>query len=465
MVTIIVSGFISTTAYGHGFGIETHPPVTLNGRDVSLSVNISPSTFVPNNPERYITIDLTESKSQSIVEHVTFMLEMTKDGEQIFRRMFHDDFGHLVIKVINDDSDKIKIIGDESPTIKAWMRTATEPVIMTGPIFNSGGIYEYKIEILTADSDTNFLDDRLELVGAISLAEHNTFEVIDSEQNTQQLKIISYFDVIKDFEFDLNKISFSMPFNWDQDFEQLSVIHQEVRISKEFSDFLHTQYNVIINDVQLEDTAVIIDDYSSDDRTVHIVLNRESLKQIKDQAKQKSDSKMYFELGPSNKVDLPLEAVTSDLRYRVYLSWEPEIIKTGEDVTFLLKTEELDTDKSNKNIEYELEMSYKENQIYKKYVLGSVNSNIGDEFQFKFSPENSGTIKLDMFDIEGFPLANVSFLIVVKPQEIAQFPIKLESISESNPNDGKYTVDLTWFPNTLELGKLELGKSEFIMTF
>ncbi|MBT8251421.1 MAG: peptidase, partial [Nitrosopumilus sp.] len=121
---------------------------------------------------------------------------------------------------------------------------------------------------------------------------------------------------------------------------------------------------------------------------------------------------------------------------------------------------ELFTDKSNNNIEYEVAMSYNENQIYQKHVSGTVNSEKPDEFQFTFSPENTGTIKLDMFDIEGYSLSNVNFLVVVNPQDDALFPIKLSSISESNPDEGKYDVDLTWFPNILGL-----GESEFIMTF
>lgn len=460
MAVIIITSFISTSAFGHGLGGETHPPVSLDGRDVTLSINFSPSTFDPEDTERYITINLNESKSQSLVEHVTFALELSKDGEQIFRRFFHDDLGNLVIKVINDNSNEIKIKGDLSPGIESWMRTATEPVIMTGPIFNSGGLYDYKIEILTADSDFNFLDRRYELVGAISLAEHNTFEVIDAEQKTRQLNLISYFDRIRNFKFDSNQISFSMPFDWNQDLEQISVVHEEIRISEGFSDFLHTKYDAKVNDIQLADDAVTIDDYSSQGRTVHIVVNKENLKQIREDAKQRSDSEMFFELGPSKDITLPLEAVTPDLRYRVYLSWEPEIIKAGDEVTFFLNSEELFTDKSNNKIEYELELSHEGTQIYKDHVLGSVNSEKPDKFQFNFSTEDVGTVKLDMFDIEKNSLSNVSFLVVVNPQDPSKFPIQLESISESNLEQGRYVVDLTWFPNTLGL-----GESEFVMTF
>jgi predicted secreted protein with PEFG-CTERM motif len=461
IIFLVVSvGFSTTLAFGHGLGGETHPPVSLDGRDVTLSIDISPSVYDKDDPERYITLNLSESKNLSVVEHVTYALEMTKDGEKIFRRIFHDDFGNLIIKVINDGSDEIKIKGDKSPAIDAWMKTATEPVIMTGPIFDSGGLYEYKVEILTADSDFNFLDKRLELVGAVSLAEHNTYEVLDSEQNSHELSIISYFDTINDFEFNTDEITFSMPFDWNQDLEQLSVVHEEVRISKDFSEFLHTKYEAKVNGIQLGDADVTIDDYSSDGRTVHIVLNREGLKQIREQAMQESSSQMYFELGSSGDVGLPLEAVTPDMRYRVCLSWEPDVIKAGEDVTFFLKTDELFTDKSNKNIEYEVALSSDKNQIYKEHFAGSVNTDTPDSFQYNFSPDDVGTVKLGMFEIEGHSLSNVNFLVVVNSQDVAKFPITLESVSESNPDDGQYKVDLTLFPN-----ELELGESEFIMTF
>ena len=453
-------GFSTNLAFGHGLGGETHPPVSLDGRDVTLSIDISPSVFDKDDPERYIALNLSESKNLSIVEHVTFALEMTKDGEKIFRRIFHDDFGNLIIKVINDGSNEIKIKGDKSPAIDAWMKTETEPVIMTGPIFDSGGLYEYKVEILTADSDFNFLDKRLELVGAVSLAEHNTYEILDSQQNINEVNIISYFDTIENFEFNSDKISFSMPFDWNQDFDQLSVVHEEVGISKDFSEFLHTKYEAKVNGVKLKDADVTIDDYSADGRTVHLVLSQKELKEIREQAMQESTSQMFFELGSSNDAGLPLEATTPDMKYNVWLSWEPQIIKTGDDVTFFLKTNELFTDKSNKNIEYKIKITSNENPIYEEDFTGSVNIETSDSFRYKFSSENTGTVQLDMFDIEGNSSSNVTFLVVVNPQDIAKFPIKLESTSESNPDGGNYRVDLTWFPNTLQL-----GESEFIMTF
>ena len=35
---ILSMGFSTTLAFGHGLGGETHPPVSLDGRDVTLSI-------------------------------------------------------------------------------------------------------------------------------------------------------------------------------------------------------------------------------------------------------------------------------------------------------------------------------------------------------------------------------------------------------------------------------------------
>ncbi|MGD2107443.1 MAG: peptidase [Nitrosopumilaceae archaeon] len=444
--------------YGHGLGGESLPPIFIEGRDVTLSVNISPSTYDQKETERYITINLSESKSQAAVEHVTFEFELKKDGKQIFKDRFHDDLGNLVIKVINNNTNEIQIKGNKIPDIDAWMRTDTKPVIMYGPVFNSGGLYEYKIRIVTMDSDDNFLDKKIDLTGAVSLAEQNTYEVIDSKENPQKVNLISYFDTIESFEFNSGKIFFSMPFDWNQNFDQLSVVHQEIQVPEGFSELLHTKYEAKINGVILKDDSVTIDDYSSKGRTIHIVANKETLEEIRDQAIEASNSTMNFELGPSKDITLPLEAITPDLRYRIFLSWDPEIILPNQEITFFLEFEEMFSEKPEKKIEYDVMLSQNGKPIFNKHILGSANSENPDEFHF--TAKNDGTIKLDIFDIEGNFLSRANFLVVVQPQEIREFPINLESISDSEPGKGGYDVDLTWFPNNLGL-----GESEFIITF
>jgi len=190
------------------------------------------------------------------------------------------------------------------------------------------------------------------------------------------------------------------------------------------------------------------------------VTNKELLQQIRTHAIEKSSNKMYFELGPSQEIILPLEATTPDLRYRIFLSWEPKIIKSGHDVSFLLKIEEMFTENSEKKIEYEIALSQEGKTIFTDHITGSTNSENPDKIPFQFTPEDEGTFKLDIFNIEGNSLSKANFLLVVNPTEPIPFPIRLESIPKSGSVGGLFNVDLTWFPNTLGL-----GESEFVITF
>ena len=182
-----------------------------------------------------------------------------------------------------------------------------------------------------------------------------------------------------------------MPFDWNQDLEQLSVVHQELRVPNTFGDFLFTTYQAVVNDIPLPDDTVNIDDYSFEDRTIHIVLNQELLKQIRDDASKHSDDMIIFELQPSDEVKFPLEFTTPDLRYKVFLSWEPEIIKSGEEITFFLSLDEIFSDKTKKIVEYDLSIIQNDSEIFSKHLVGNVNSEIPNSHKIQFNENQIGT--------------------------------------------------------------------------
>ena len=419
---IVFLGFSTNLAFGHGLGGEMHPPVTIGDRNAVLSIEISPSIFDPNNPENYVTLRLFDSKSgyEIIIEHVTFILELKKDGEQIFRYYFHDEFGNLTFRVISDDSDSIKIDGIQEPILGGWMRSNTESLTLTGPIFSSGGLYEYTVEVLTVDYDDNILDERIKLEGAISLADTKSFEVTDSQDQSHKIQITSYFDTLENLDFDSKQMSFSMPFDWNQDLEQISVIHEEIRIPNTFGEFLSTKYNSYANGILLPEDVVNIDDYSFEDRTVHMVLNRGLIEQIKDDAIRTSDSQVNFKIETSDKVQFPLEFSTPDLRYKVFLSWEPEIIHAGEEVTFSIDIQELFSDKMKKLTEYDLAIIQDDSEIFNTHLTGNVNSDKPNTHTITFDPEHSGTANLVLSNIDGNPLSKGNFIIVIQPPVMSQ---------------------------------------------
>ncbi|MBS1268904.1 MAG: hypothetical protein MAG458_01639 [Nitrosopumilus sp.] len=424
---IICMGFSTNLAYGHGLGGEMHPPRTIGDRDATLSIDVSPSTFDPNDPENFVTLKLFDSNTEGIIEHVTFILELKKDGDRIFRYMFHDELGNLNFRVISNDSENIDIQGVREPLLGGWMKENDQTLTLTGPIFSSGGLYEYKVEVLTVDSDTHILDERVVLEGAISLADVKSFELTDSQNQSHDVQIISYFDTINGFDFNLNQMSFSMPFDWNQDLEQLSVVHEEIRVPNTFGEFLSTKYTAYVNDILLPDEVVTIDDYSFDDRTVHMVINRELIKQLKEEAIKKSDSQIDFRLETSDKVQFPLEFATPDYRFKVFLSWEPETISAGEEVTFFVDFDELFSAKTKRVTEYDLTVIQNDSEIYKKHLTGNINSDVSNSHSITFEPEHIGTANLFFENIDGNSLSKGNFIIVIESPNGSQEPTVSDS--------------------------------------
>jgi len=406
--------------FSHGLGGEVLPPVTIQDKDATLSIAISPSVYDENNSESNISLKLYHSESFAIIEHVTYEFELKKDGKQIFKDIFHDELGYLNIKVLTDNSDKITIEGNKEPLSDGWMNEDFEPIIIKGPVFTSGGLYDYTVRILTIDSDSNVLSEEVKLDGAISLAENNSFTVNDE----QTIQLISYFDQINNFSFESNTIKFSMPFDWNQDLEQLSVVHEEIRIPNTFDGFLSTTYTSVVNGIELPVDAVTIDDYSFDDRTIHIVLNQKLIKEIHDNAIIDSDSTMNFELKPSQQVTFPLEFATPDLRYKVFLSWEPEIIRASEEITFFVSFEELFSDKAQKIVEYDLKIMQKDFEIYSKHLIGNVNSANPNSHKIVFDHKQSGAANLVFSNINGYSLSKGNFIIVIETAKFDNIAIE-----------------------------------------
>ena len=424
--------------FSHGLGGEVLPPVTIQDKDATLSIGISPSVYDEKNPETNISLKLYHTDSFAIIEHVTYEFELKKDGKQIFKDIFHDELGYLNIKVLTDNSNEITIQGNKEQLSGGWMNKDLESIILRGPVFTSGGLYDYTVKILTIDSDSNVLTDEIKLEGAISIAENNSFIVNDE----QTIQLISYFDQINNFSFELNTIKFSMPFEWNQDLEQLSVVHQEIRVPNTFGGFLSTTYTAIVNDIPLPADAVTIDDYSFEDRTIHIVLNQKLIKEIRNSATNNSDSEMNFELKPSQQVTFPLEFATPDLRYKVFLSWEPKIIRASEEVTFFVSFEELFSDKSQKIVEYDLSIKQKDSEIYSKHLVGNANSANPNAHKITFDKKQSGTANLVFSNINGHSLSKGNFIIVIEPSNQAQSDTGIPSWIKNNAG--------WWADNTID---------------
>ena len=134
-------------AFGHGLGGEVLDPITIGNRNATVSLQIEPAVFDPQNPDQRIQVKFFDADTEQVIENVTYIIEVTKGNEQLFRYMFFGDIGFLILKITPTDSDKIEVIGEKEPVLGGWMDDGVNPIIIKGPIFDSGGLYNFKIEI------------------------------------------------------------------------------------------------------------------------------------------------------------------------------------------------------------------------------------------------------------------------------------------------------------------------------
>lgn len=467
-VTIIAFFGFSNYAYGHGIGGETLPPVTIGDRNATIYLEIEPPVYDPEKNEQRIWVRFFDADTEAIIEHVTYIIELKKGNEQIFRKMFHDDFGNLILKIKSTNGEEIKISGIQENVLGGWMTNGTDPVTLEGPIFTSGGLYDFNIEILTLDSDTKVLDERVYYKGAISVADKTKYDIKDQNGNYFHIGITSWYDRITNFFYspEEKKVSFEMPFDWSvENIEQVQVVHEEIHIPKNFGDLLVTKYDVSVNGIPLPENTIVADDYSDEDRIVHTILPKQELLSIRDAAIKISDSSMIFTITPSNEVVLPLEAITSSYMYNIALWWEPLIIKSEETTKFFIDISEMYTiDKNVKPVEYDVVLKQQEQEIFRKRVSAEMNAQAKSHFEeITFSKEQVGPVLVSIENINDSFLGSTDFMIVVEPQEIPKqkFPIRLISKDpNNNDSDGKYTVDITWIPSPLKI----FEESEFIIT-
>ncbi|GKS66711.1 hypothetical protein YTPLAS73_02580 [Nitrosarchaeum sp.] len=95
--------------------------------------------------------------------------------------------------------------------------------------------------------------------------------------------IKTYYDEVENFKFDKsdNSIYFDMPFDWDPNYVDLvQVVHEEIRIPKKF---LYTlcrgkQFKGYVNDVEIDQRALLNDPYSYDDTNIiHFLITKNEL--------------------------------------------------------------------------------------------------------------------------------------------------------------------------------------------
>ena len=422
--------FPASSVYGHGLGIDTISAINIQEKQISVSVEM-PIYF--ENDQEQITITATDTETDETAKNVTFLIGIFNDDEMILRNYFFAEDGILPIVVTPTDDKEIIIYGEQDSLLGAWYGTDSDPVEITGPLFNSGGLYTFEIEVRTIDEPTNIIEDSGVYIADLTIVDSVSHSQKDQNNEDVEFSTKSYFDSVSNFSYDseAKSVTFEMPFDWNESkMSHVSVVHVETHFPKGFLEFLYPSYIGSVNDIKLFKSSVTVDDYTYDDkRTVHFVLLLDHLRYLKNEMRESGESlpdNIRFKLSASEDAKFPLIAYTASEEFKLNLAWDPEDIESGVPTNFVFTIRDSYTDGPLRLSDYTFVIIQNNEEIHR--VSG--NAAVGGDFEkFTFGADQTGPTTIKFENIRNTGQETEFALVVVPGSKV------LTSTNESSENE------------------------------
>jgi len=409
LVTCMLLFSSISESYGHGLGYEIMPPEMLGSKLVSLEIS---SDTWPDEYTKEISFALFETDTGVAVKNVTYFVMLTKQNEVLFDITSQRDDGIFVLKLHTTEDDQITV-GEEDSDFFGSLLGGSKIVNVKGNVFGSGGLYDFKVIITTGDDYSNVLSPPLDYDVGISFLDKTSHNINDINFGQQKLSIITYYELINDdFTYDQNKkmVGYSMPFDWsEKNILVTSVMHQEIIIPKTFGDLMVESFSVNMNGFQVPDSVITIDDFSAENRVMHLVLNQNNILELS----KKIDgfpNKMDFSIMPSAD-NLPLTTMTENAQFKINLSWEPQSIKSGSTTTFYYEILDAFYTDRQVSVSHDLSIFHDGEEIGQ---ISGVSVDMGfSVIEFDVPDNVSGVMTLQFENLNGSDLADAIFPVVV----------------------------------------------------
>ncbi len=422
--------FPASSVYGHGLGIDTISSISIQEKQFSVSIEM-PMYF--ENDQEQITITATDNETDENVKNVTYLIGIFYKNEMILRNYFFAENGILPIVVTPTDDGSIEIIGQQDSLLGAWYGTESNPVEITGPLFNSGGLYTFEIEVRTIDEPTNIIENSGVYNADLTIVESVSFPQKDQNNKDVEFSTKSYFDSVSNFyyNFEAKEVTFEMPFDWNESqMSHVSVVHVETHFPKDFAEFLSPSYSGYANGIKLFKSSVTVDDYTYDDeRTVHFVLLQDHLRFLKNEmraSEQPLPDNIVFKLSASEETKFPLIAYTASEDFKINLAWDPMNIEAGVPTNFVFTIRDSYTDSPMRLSDYTFVIIQKNEEIHR--ISG--NAEVGGDFEkFTFSKDQTGPTVIKFENIRNTG-QETEFALVVVEEAVGKEVVEEETVVE-----------------------------------
>jgi len=392
------------TAFGHGAGIEASPLIFTNDREVKITVELLPADFYKSD-QKMIKIDAYDHTNRETITNASFKVEIFNDEKLLLDEWFYAKDGILILKIDPDvivtSRNSIEIFGDKND-FGLWEKTDESPLIVTGPIFDGGGIFTFKITLDAQDQIGNINDVEFEVQVSVTDVSYHQEDVGSKET---EFRVKSYYDKISNFEYDSkeNVAKVRIPFDFSEsNISHTNVIHTEIMFPKDTLEFLSPNYFGTGNGVELFKSSIFIDDYSEEDnRIVHFVLLPDHLRHIKNQLKKTGDElpkSIDLVLTKGKEIEFPLRTLTLSEEYQVDLSWDPKVIIPGEKVKFIYTFRDTTDLGPIRDSDYTMTILQNSQTIFSEDRFAKIGADFTD---FTFSEEQTGLTVVRFSNISG----------------------------------------------------------------
>lgn len=400
-------------SFGHGLGFEVLPPVMLGDKQVALEVT-SAQYLDPESTDRQVTLTLFETVTTVTIRDVTYHITASKGNNFLFEDTFKSDNGIFTMNLIPIESGSIEIVEEsEGSFFDSLLGMQKDVISIKGPVFKSGGLYNFDVEILTAESYSNELEEPILYKVGLSIPDRTHYVIEDANFGNQEVSLITYYDKIENFQYDQksSSIGFSMPFVWTFDnINQTSVVHEELIISKTFGDLMAESLSTFVNGIKLPDHVITLDGFSEHTRIIHVVVNQNDLFELYNV--QEGPTNMDFLIKPSND-NLPLETITGNGQYKIKLNWEPRDAKSGSDLTLYFDIMDVFFKDKPISVSYNLSILHAGNEIFSTSGISTDSREEHNAVEFSIPTNVNGPITVQFDNLNDNSLARVGLPIVV----------------------------------------------------
>jgi hypothetical protein len=349
--SMIQSPLSQQNAYADGLFQENLPPAKLGDRQASLFVKINPPILTSDTQQdAFLQFRLFDSRNNDTIKFTTFIISVTKGtdpkAQPLLTDAFLTDTGLLTIK-IQPQQGPVSIAATQDQYLNAWKADPGGTVNVKGPILLEGGLYHFRIELLTVDNVRNLFapGDSPVFNTYLSVGDVSS-QNIQFEGKTYPATVISYYDKVQDFTFDASTktASWAMPFDWNVSRIQNApnvFVHEEVKVPKSFSGVGDASaFDAKVNGKPIAGRMLAVDPFTDENNLIlHFLINKND---ILDMARNVSPSNetMSFSFSPAGAgtgEQTSGEISTDTGGVHVLLDWKPAQLKSGSDTSLHLQ--------------------------------------------------------------------------------------------------------------------------------